>query len=352
MFGTVHGCGLDSKIAATARFTKLVECLMPYPLVSAIVLCYNQARFVGECLESVKAQNYPNLELIVNDDASKDDSVAVIEGWLAKNSIPHHFLKNKTNQGICRSVNNTLRQARGKYISGIAADDVWLPGKLRTQVEILERLPEKVGVVYSDALQMDESGNLLPERFIDSHRRFETMPAGNVHNILWEGNFIPAMTTLIRRDCFEKVGMYDETLFYEDWDMFLRISRRFDFAYSNEVSAKYRIVGTSMIRSQWARMLDAMCQVCVKHLKQGNLEPAARHEALSQLRAKAICSFYEMTPRHKQNLRWALMNKLSPGVAARCLFAWAGLGPKSFERVRAVLGGSKSHGNRRAENPE
>jgi glycosyltransferase involved in cell wall biosynthesis len=325
---------------------------MQYPLVSAMVLCYNQARFVVECLEGVKAQNYPNLELIVNDDASKDNSVAVIHDWLAKNSIPHHFLKNKTNQGICRSVNNILRQARGKYTSGIAADDVWLPGKLRTQVELMERLPAKVGVVYSDALQMNESGRLLPERFIDSHRRFETMPAGNIHNILWEGNFIPAMTTLIRRDCFEKVGMYDETLFYEDWDMFLRISRCFDFAYSDEVSAKYRIVGTSMIRSQWARMLDAMCQICVKHLKQGNLEPAARREALSQLRAKAIGSFYEMTPRHKQNLRWALMNKPSPGVAARCLFVWAGLGPKSFERVRAVLGRSKSPDNRGAENPE
>jgi glycosyltransferase involved in cell wall biosynthesis len=329
-----------------------VESLMQYPLVSAIVLCYNQARFVVECLESVKAQNYPNLELIVNDDASKDDSVAVIDDWLAKNSIPHHFLKNKTNQGICRSLNNILRQTRGKYTSGIAADDVWLPGKLRTQVELMERLPAKVGVVYSDALQMDENGKLLPEKFINAHRRFETMPTGNLHKVLWEGNFIPAMTTLIRRDCFEKVGMYDETLFYEDWDMFLRISRCFDFAYSDEVSAKYRKVGTSMIRSQWARILDAMCQICVKHLKQGNLEPAARREALSQLRAKAICSFYERTPRHKQNLRWALMNKPSPGIAARCLFAWAGLGPKSFERVRAVLGRSKSPDNRGAENPE
>jgi glycosyltransferase involved in cell wall biosynthesis len=325
---------------------------MQYPLVSAIVLCYNQARFVVECLEGVKAQNYPNLELIVNDDASKDNSVAVIHDWLAKNSIPHHFLKNKTNQGICRSLNNILRQARGKYTSSIAADDVWLPGKLRTQVELMERLPAKVGVVYSDALQMDENGRLLPEKFIHAHRRFETMPAGNIHNILWEGNFIPAMTTLIRRNCFEKVGMYDETLFYEDWDMFLRISRCFDFAYSDEVSAKYRKVGTSMIRSQWTRIVDAMCQICVKHLKQGNLEPAARREALSQLRAKAIYSFYEMTPRHKQNLRWALMNKPSPGVAARCLFAWAGLGPGSFERVRAVLGRSKSPDNRGAENPE
>lgn len=326
--------------------------LKQYPLVTAIVLCYNHARFVVECLEGVKAQNYPNLELIVNDDASRDDSVAVIQAWLAKSGIPHRFLRQEANQGICRSANLTLSLARGKYISGIAADDVWLPGKLLAQVELMERLPEKFGVVYSDALQMDEGGRLLPERFIDSHRRFKTMPAGNIHNILWEGNFIPAMTTLIRRDCFEKVGMYDETLFYEDWDIFLRISRCFDFAYSDEVSAKYRKVGTSMIRSQWARILDAMCQICVKHLNQGDLEPAARREALSQLRAKAIRSFYEMTPGHRRNLRWTLMNQPSPGVAARCLFAWAGLGPKSFERVRAIVGGSKSPGRRGAETPK
>ena len=64
---------------------------MRYPLVTAIVLCYNHARFVVECLESVKAQNYPNLELIVNDDASRDDSAAVIQAWLSKNNIPHRF---------------------------------------------------------------------------------------------------------------------------------------------------------------------------------------------------------------------------------------------------------------------
>jgi cellulose synthase/poly-beta-1,6-N-acetylglucosamine synthase-like glycosyltransferase len=345
-FGTIHGIRLDYKSAAPARFIKLVECLMQYPLVSAIVLCYNQARFVVECLEAVKAQNYPNLELIINDDASKDDSVAVIEGWLAQNNIPYHFFKNQTNQGICHSVNKMLRQARGKYISGIAADDVWLPGKLRTQVEILEGLPGKVGVVYSDALQMDESGKILPERFIGSHRRFETMPAGDIHNIMWEGNFIPAMTTLIRRDCFEKVGLYDETLFYEDWDMWLRLSHSYDFAFSDEVSAKYRIVGTSMIRSQWARMLDAMCQICEKHLRQGALDPVARRQALSQLRARATCSFDEITPRYKQNLRWALRHSPSAGVYARCLFVWSGLGPKSFERVRAVLCKTKFPGDR------
>jgi glycosyltransferase involved in cell wall biosynthesis len=315
---------------------------MSYPLVSAIVLCYNQARFVVECLEAVKAQNYPNLELIVNDDASKDDSVAVIDGWLAKSNIPHHFLKNKTNQGICRSLNNSLRIAQGKYVSGIAADDVWLPGKLRSQVELLEGLPNRVGVVYSDALQMDESGKLLPERFIQTHRHFDTMPMGNLHKILWENNFIPPMTTLIRRECFDRVGLYDETLFYEDWDMWLRISSCYEFAYSDQISAKYRLVGTSMVRSQWPRLVDAMCQMCVKHLKSGQLDSEARRMAAKKLHTLATVSFEQRSVRQKQNLFQAMKYRPTLGILTRCLLASCGVGFEGFERMRSVFCGKRS----------
>ena len=316
---------------------------MQYPLVSAIVLSYNQARYVVECLEGIKAQNYPNLELIINDDASRDDSVAVIQGWLSQNNMPCCFLKNETNLGICRSVNNAMKQAHGKYISGIAADDVWLPGKLRTQVDMLEKLPEKVGVVYSDALQMDENGRLLPEKFIATHRRFETMPAGNIHNILWEDNYIPAMTTLIRRSCFEQVGLYDEALFYEDWDMFLRISRCFDFAYSDEVSAKYRIVTTSAVRAQYGRLLEAMCGICLKHLREGNLDREARRLATLQLYSKAMLCFQHQTPAHKRVLLQALRYKASAGVAAGCIFAWCGLSFERYARTRAIFWGRGSN---------
>jgi glycosyltransferase involved in cell wall biosynthesis len=315
---------------------------MQYPLVSAIVLCYNQARFVVECLEAVKAQNYPNLELIINDDASKDDSVAVIEGWLAKNDIPHHFLKNQVNQGLCRSLNNTLRVARGKYVTGTAADDVWLPGKLRTQVEILEGMPDRVGVVYSDALQMDENGRLLPGKFIAAHRRFETMPTGNLQKVLWEGNFIPAMASLTRRECFDQVGLYDESLFYEDWDMLLRISSSYEFAYSDQPAAKYRLVGTSMIRSQWARMIDAMCQICVKHLKSGRLDPEIRQIAVMKLQNLASISFEQKSMRHKQNLFQALKYRPSLRILIRCLLASCGVGAEAFERIRSVFYGSRS----------
>ena len=252
---------------------------MDYPLVSAIVLCYNQARFVRECLDAVKLQDYPNLELIVNDDASKDDSAAVIQQWLAGSGLRYRFLRSEANQGLCRSLNNAIRQAQGKYLAGIAADDAWLPGKLIHQVELMEKLPAKVGVLYGDALQMDESGRPLDKRFIGSYRSFASMPQGQMETVLWEGNFIPAMTTLIRRECHDRVGLYDETLFYEDWDMWLRLAREYEFAYSDRVSARYRVVSTSMMQTQMGRILDSACQVCHKHLTQYKLRPGPRRAA-------------------------------------------------------------------------
>jgi glycosyltransferase involved in cell wall biosynthesis len=312
---------------------------MEYPLVSAIVLCYNQAQFVVECLESVKAQNYPNLELIINDDASKDSSVAVIEAWLAKNNIPHIFLKNNANQGICRSLNNVLSHANGKYVSGIASDDVWLSNKLLKQVQLMEQMPEKVGVVYSDALQMDEQGKLLPVKFFDERRNCNLMvnPQGNVHLAFWQNNFIPPMTTMIRRKCFDRVGLYDESLFAEDWDMWLRISRFYDFAYSPEISAKYRIVNTSATRSNYGRLMDDMCGTCVKHLKSGELDPEAKRAAAARLHELASVSFREKSPRHKQNLLYALKYRPAVGILARFLLACFGGNSDSFKRVRSNL---------------
>jgi glycosyltransferase involved in cell wall biosynthesis len=275
---------------------------MPPPLVSAIVLCYNQASFVVECLEAVKLQNFQNLELIVHDDASRDDSADVIQLWLENSGLTYRFFKQTTNQGLCRSINFVLSHASGKYVSAVAADDVWLPDKLLTQVEIMEHLPDKVGVLYSDAFQIDERGSLLPKRFIEAHRHFTTMPEGDIHKIMWEGNFIPAMTTLVRRECYQQVGPFDETLFYEDWDMWLRISRKFDFVYSPEVSAKYRIVSTSMIRSQRSRMLDSTCRMCFKHLAQSSLTPEAKRLVLTRVYNDMIEAMRGKTPEYKRHL--------------------------------------------------
>ncbi len=315
---------------------------MEYPLVTAIMLSYNQAGFAVECLESIKAQNYPNLELIVNDDASRDDSVAVIRSWLEQSGLRHQLLVSDKNQGICRSMNRALANAKGKYVAGIAADDAWLPGKLLGQVALMERLPEKVAVAYSDALQMDEHGKTLPLKFIEAHRQFETPPQGDIHRILWEGNFIPAMSTMVRRSAYQEIGPFDESLFYEDWDMWLRMSRDRDFAWYDQPTARYRIVSTSIVRSQTGRLLDAMCQMCIKHLRQDLVRHEARHAAKSQLQQKALLSFNCRSARHRRNLLQAMRLAPSPRVAARCAFACCGLGHGTFEQLRSLVLGSRA----------
>ena len=219
------------------------------PLVSIIVVCYNQSAYVVDCLESIRLQTYKNIELIIIDDCSQDDSVAAIESWIAAHKTQPVFISHKRNQGVCKTFNEALSYASGKYISIIAADDVYLPDKTETQVTLFETLPNKVGLIYSDALQIDASGNLLPRNFINTHRPLEVMPQGDVFDVLLRGNFIPAMSTMVRRECYDTVGLYDEQLSYEDFDMWLRIARRYEFCFSSLVLAKYRVLPTSMSRT-------------------------------------------------------------------------------------------------------
>jgi glycosyltransferase involved in cell wall biosynthesis len=242
------------------------------PLVSTIVLSYNQSRFVLETLESVKAQTYKATQLIIVDDCSLDDSVATIDHWLQESGMHCEFIRHKKNLGICKSLNEALAVANGKYISMVASDDVWLPDKIEWQVEIMESQPNDVGVLYSDALQIDENGHVLPSTFIETYWNQTAMPQGRVLNALLQGNFIPGLTALIRRSCYDEVGVYDENLPWEDWDMWMRIARRYSFLYSSTPSAKYRHHEKSLSHSNPRRMLKDSFRICLKQFHLGDLK--------------------------------------------------------------------------------
>src|SRR6476661_6254879 len=287
------------------RFGEMANHLIPklenYPLVTVFVGCYNQSRFVAECLESVRHQTYPNLQVIIFDDCSKDDSVAVIDSWLKKHYLDWQFIPHTRNIGICASLNEVLRLGRGKYISMVAADDVWLPDKTSRQVEMMELMPEDVGVLYSDAFQIDENGEMLPQMFIEAHRKFIVPPEGFLFDVLWEGNFIPAMTTLIRRDCFTKVGMYDEDLWFEDWDMWMRISRKFRFAYDKLPAARYRVVSSSAVRTTSEALDRSVALFRIKYFCHGWLN-AQQTRNLALALDEAVWRLYEAGSRIP--LRW------------------------------------------------
>ncbi len=241
------------------------------PLVSLIVLCYNHARFARQCLESVGAQTYKVTELIIMDDASTDDSVRVIRECIAERGLRGRFIAHEKNVGVCATLNEALSHATGKYVSMVSTDDVWEPDKLERQVPLMEAGPDDVAVLYSDAWLMDETGARLPGLFIESYRQFEKMPSGMIFPVVWKGNFIPAMSTLIRRSCLEAVGHYDERLIYEDWDMWLRLSEVYSFLYSPVPSATYRLVSNSLVQTVYdrdnARSHYSHCLLCEKWLE-------------------------------------------------------------------------------------
>lgn len=255
------------------------------PLVSAIVTCFNHEAYVRATLESVAAQRYTNVELIIVDDCSTDRSVEIITTWVAGNGVEATLIAHEENRGICRSRNDALAVARGEFVCGVAGDDEWLPRKIETQVAQLSRLGSDVAVVYSDAYLMDESGSQLPGLFIERNQSFDQMPEGDIFEDLFPYNFIPPLGTLVRRRCIEEVGGYDESLVYEDWDMWLRLSRRFGFAFTPTVTARYRILPNSLIHvlhnERREEFFESTVRLLSKHLDVG---PHVRAVMLHRLR--------------------------------------------------------------------
>lgn len=201
------------------------------PLVSVLVPSYNHARYVGRTIESIVSQTYPNIELIVVDDGSSDESPAI----LAELSRAHgfRFERNERNLGISATRNRLISLASGRYLCGCASDDFYAPDKVARQVAFLEAHPE-YAMCHGRVVNVDEEGNELPTPRA-------TAPSGWVFRELLLKEFtIQALTHMERREVFDEVGLYDESLGVEDWYMWLKIARRFQIGFMDEVLAYQR----------------------------------------------------------------------------------------------------------------
>lgn len=215
---------------------------MDQPLVSILCGCYNQSKFILESLVSINNQTYKNYEIIIWDDASTDNSVNIIENWIAKNTNKAiTFIKHEKNVGICKSLNECFNVSKGKYIQMLALDDVLLPHKLEKHVEMLENSSKKDALVFSDAYLIDDSSTSYQNNFISFHYHYLSLKSGNYFDKLVRRNFIPAMSVLLKREVIGDVGYWDENLNFEDHDMWLRIAKKYDFLFDEKISVKYRM---------------------------------------------------------------------------------------------------------------
>lgn len=225
------------------------------PLVTVITLVYNTGSLVIEALESVKSQNYTNIQHIIVDDFSSDNSIEIVEKWLEKNQYKIEFIKHSKNEGICKSLNDALRRAEGEYVTFVS-DDLLMPEKIYRQVELFKNLPKDYGVVYSDAHLINEKGNITGS-LLQKFRKMEEGPSGIIFEELFFGNFIHGSAALIKLSVFKKVGFFNEQLIVEDIEMYLRIAQEFMFKFNTYISAKYRIHPSSLLHKIGLKGLEA-----------------------------------------------------------------------------------------------
>ena len=256
------------------------------PLVSIAAINYNNSKTVIETLESIRNQTYPNIELIVVDDCSTDNDVELINDWLKSYTGNYKFIQHEKNLGISATYNSGLKNATGKYFSTVDTDDAILPEKIEIQVKILEASDEKTAAVYSNAYLMDVNSALIEGLFIQCHRKFSEIPSGNIYKTLLQGNYIPVMSVLIKKAIFNDIGLYDEDLYDNDFDMWLRIAKKYDIVFSDYISSKYRIRPGSLsfviTQNEWM-YTDA--KIFLKHI--GAPLPVQR---LKNLALEAYCT--------------------------------------------------------------
>jgi glycosyltransferase involved in cell wall biosynthesis len=207
------------------------------PKVSVIIPTYNCGHYLEQAIESAMDQTYRDLEIIVLDDGSTDNTSEVVQKYGTK----IRYIR-QTNAGLPAARNRAIEASSGEFIALLDSDDWWEPSKLAEQVPLLEQDPE-VALVYTDLRVIYDDGEILPS-FLAS-RPLAT--SGYVFDLLLKSGFILPSTVLLRRTCLEEVGMFDESMrSHEDIELWLRICQRWKVALVDEPLTHRRQGATNM----------------------------------------------------------------------------------------------------------
>ncbi|MGQ0557343.1 MAG: glycosyltransferase [Nitrospiraceae bacterium] len=215
------------------------------PLVSVIMPTHNRPQQLQRAVASVLAQTYQDFEIIVINDAGCD-----VESALAGLNDAGRItsVRHAVNRGLAAARNTGLKLARGKYVAYLDDDDRYLPDHLETLVGFLETHNERAA--YTDAWRVHEQRQ--EDQYIETNRDVPYSYDFNATRLLIS-NYFPVLTVMHERACLEAVGLFDEALTsHEDWDLWIRISRRYPFKHLKKVTAEFtwRTDGSSMTSSR------------------------------------------------------------------------------------------------------
>jgi glycosyltransferase involved in cell wall biosynthesis len=231
--------------------------------VSIIIPTYNHAHYLPDALNSVLAQTFNDWEAIIVDDGSTDETRSVSQQFLEDSRIHYVY---QENQGLSAARNTGIRHAHGEYLSFLDADDALEPEFLQRCLEVLTTDGSLAGV-YTYTFFIDQAGNVLPR--IGN----QSIPANEFRRRILQGGFFPVHAALVRADVIREVDLFDPQLTsLEDWDLWLRVSKRYPMEYVPEPLVRYRVYPGSMSTNA-ERMHTNRIRVLTKHFGPPENEP-------------------------------------------------------------------------------
>jgi glycosyltransferase involved in cell wall biosynthesis len=292
------------------------------PRVSVIIPTYNRSRYIADAIRSVQAQTHRDVEIIVADDGSTDDTSQVMVGF--GDSVLYLQLEHRGQPAATR--NAGLRAAGGEYVAFLDSDDLFLPGKLAHQLAALERHPE-AGLAYSNGYFFRDDPHVPTGRALDGM----PTPTGDALPDLLRGNFLTSPVVLVRQDCLGVVGLFDENpeLFaVEDYDLWLRIATQFPFVYARGDVAAIRRHKSSISRDI-ASLRSAALAVLAKLEASGPGLTSSQRHALNEGYARhhgaiAVALFHQQEYLEGlDHVRQAFGHSLrTPGLGTKAFLEW------------------------------
>lgn len=195
------------------------------PAVSVIIPTYNRAKTIQRAIDSVLNQTFSDLELIVVDDCSTDNTSAILGQYGGNKRV--RIIKHDKNRGEGGARNTGIRHSHANYIAFLDSDDEWLKNKLEKQMPIIQNADENIGVVYAYSVMQNEDGS-------NASIQRPSMRGDILSDLLYGKCPAISSSALIRRECFQD-HLHDETLpSFQDWDLWLQIAQDYQFEYIPE----------------------------------------------------------------------------------------------------------------------
>lgn len=272
--GEPAGTALERLGAGLARLRQEKDARRATPLVSVCIAAYNHEAYIGEALESVLAQSYPNIEILVVDDASIDRSAAIIQAYAQRYPDRITALVLSENEGPSLAANRLFAMARGTFVALLGSDDRMLAQRIERQVGHLLANPQCVGV-FTDIAVIDAQGERPAEP--GGGEGLFNQPITHLRRQLLTGNFLNAPSAMVRRADLLAVGGYDPLLRYvQDYDLWGRLLLRGELEKLSECLTEYRVHGANLsIFSQDGPTFAARCETVetiVRFVRQWPLE--------------------------------------------------------------------------------